>query len=190
VPGRNPGQAEGAFLAPLMGAVLGLFPPENCHPLTHGPPGDRRLIFNRELPMWGLGHDGLRFGLVAAMRFRVIEDPSNGPFRVSTLEYIYDIVVESAGSPAGTSALLWHWHPKTTPDIQEPHLHVKSGWADVHIDRLTGAHIPTSRVTFEDVLMFMHTELGFTPRTADWRARVEGSRRVHVDHRTWHDRAP
>lgn len=91
----------------------------------------------------------LRFG------FEVDERPGlEGGTKAVTREYIYSLRV---GRDDAGEVLTWHWHPGI-PDAPDPHLHVRADHQDVPgLDRM---HLPTSRVFFEDVLLFAIRNLG------------------------------
>jgi hypothetical protein len=79
-----------------------------------------------------------------------------GRWKVGIREYIYSLRSDRAPEH---EFLAWHWHP-TVARKPEPHAHSKSQHPDIpDFDQL---HIPTSRIFFEDILLFLHEELGAT----------------------------
>ena len=107
------------------------------------------LPCDRDAVPWYL-YAYLRFG------FDVDDRPGlEGGSKVVTREYIYSLRV---GHDSGGEVLTWHWHPGI-PDAPDPHLHVR-GVDHVDVPGLSDMHLPTSRVFFEDVLLFGIRNLG------------------------------
>jgi hypothetical protein len=118
--------------------------------------------------------------LVATHEFEVIpDDKHRGDWKVRTLAYIYTI--ESAG---GEELVEWHWHPLTTEDRPDPHMHVYGD--DRGIGKaLRKLHIPSGRVSFEQVVAFLFTDLEVEPARADWKKPLSESRSLFETHRRW-----
>jgi hypothetical protein len=72
--------------------------------------------------------------------------------KVATRKYIFTI----SGPEASATLFEWHWHPTTSPERRDPHIHVTGTNALGALDRL---HIPSWRVWFEDVLLFAIEDL-------------------------------
>ncbi len=95
----------------------------------------------------------------------VIQEPGERTWtaRVSTYRYgLYD--------RNGREILSYHWHPDARSHVTTPHLHLGGGVASWRPD-LAKAHMPTGRVTLEDVLLLAIEELTLdvAPLRADWR---------------------
>jgi hypothetical protein len=148
-----------------------------------------RLTINRAEPMWIQAGAAGTYGLIASMKYRIMEDEQNGPYRCSTLSYIYDIVRECPTDPAGEELLAFHWHPDNPQTTDEPHLHLRGGLGRLS-SGFTKLHIPTGRVTLEDMMIFLVSELGAEPRAGTEQALevLHDVRRSHVLHRSWHAR--
>lgn len=89
-----------------------------------------------------------------------------------------------------TEFLGWHYHPELNEDpIVFPHLHffcatqsaVKNDWFKI----VHGRHIPTGRVSIEEIAYFLITELGITPTRDDWLVRISNSFKRHEDRKSW-----
>lgn len=187
MPGNSPTQAVEAFTEPIKNALTCVFDPRDCYLLHKGDLNEiRALTFNKQQPMWATsnGQPQRQYALVAGILYSIIEDDQNGPYRCTTHQYIYDLIRYDAGDPAGATMLAWHWHAK----FSDPHLHIEPGGASGLDPGLWRAHIPTARVTLEDILMFMIRDLGVTPRCTNWREIIEPIRETHVEKRTWHHR--
>jgi hypothetical protein len=61
----------------------------------------------------------------------------------------------------------WHWHPTRTPQKPYPHLHVRSEHRLLGL-ALKNLHMPTGRVSFEEVVRFLIDELRVVPTRTDW----------------------
>lgn len=95
-------------------------------------------------------------------------------WKVATDGYIYE-VAESSGPPL----FGWHYHPDSRPDC---HFHVYSSVGPLNLHH---AHLPTARVAFEEVLIFLLQDLEMAARRDDWPERLASNLGRHVRHRTW-----
>lgn len=107
----------------------------------------------------------------ASMKYRFIEHEQG--YRVTTLEYIYSLSLADAE--------LWdlHWHPVGDSPETRPHLH-----ASIPNAGSKRQHRPTGRMTFEDAVEWAILS-GVPPAREDWAEIIEGSKAVHVKHRSW-----
>jgi hypothetical protein len=98
---------------------------------------------------------------------------------MSTQEYIYNV---SDSEESHEYLFAWHWHPTYRPDC---HLHVKAMLANEM--GLTKKHLPTARVSFEEVLWFLIDEFDVFPAKEpdECRAILEDTRTRHERHRHW-----
>lgn len=116
----------------------------------------------------------------ASQRFRLIEIPENdhrreaGKFRVTTLEYAYNLIRPSHGT------LSWHWHPNGNSTEARPHMHLPGD---------SRGHYPTARFAIEDVIEWVITA-GARPACLDWDQRLMETGGVHKLYRSWVDPAP
>jgi hypothetical protein len=107
------------------------------------------LICNPVRPLFLTGTMGFTF------------QPENRPalgsgWKVTTTKYLFSL---RAGREDADELFAWHWN---SGDWPEPHVHVMAQHTELPgLDQL---HIPTSRVFFEDVLLFAINELGATCR--------------------------
>jgi hypothetical protein len=99
-----------------------------------------------------------------------------GGMKAAIRKYIYSL---RTGRDEADEFVSWHWHPENR---LQPHVHVRAGHSDVA--GLRDMHIPTSRVFFEDVLLFAITELNATCREGAVELLAESRRRTH-DWATW-----
>lgn len=128
--------------------------------------------------------DGGRIGLDLGMQYEVValpDDPVRGPYKVSTRKYMYTVK-----SPPDGEVLAWHWHPSTSGNAgHEPHVHV--GTRELGPESLLKKkmHIPTGRVSIEEVIRFCITELGGVPQRQDWLSVLADSEDLFNMFRTW-----
>ena len=99
-----------------------------------------------------------------------------GGVKAVTRKYIYGL---RTGRDEADEFLAWHWHPENRA---QPHVHIRTNHPDVA--GLPGMHIPTSRVFFEDVLLFAVSELDATCRDGAQDLLAESLRRTH-DWASW-----
>ena len=126
---------------------------------------------------------------------RVVEVRTDkGPrFRVSTVKYIYSFF-----RPADDAFVGWHYHPELV-GVKIPHMHIydkntneetKAG-CKPHI--LHDMHLPSGRVSLEDVIAFAISELNVVPdkkREHDWRKVLGETSARFEENKTWGTRAP
>lgn len=127
--------------------------------------------------------------LSASQKFRIVEDPREGfegEWKSSTLEYIYEVRVDpDSVEPSDRVDLFgWHWHPLTTPARLEPHMHVRTPYPALGAT-LGKLHLPTGRVSFEEVILFLICELGVTPVREDWEEVLAETLMRFKTYRTW-----
>lgn len=190
MPGRTPTEAVEEFLGPIRDALSCIARGK----VTTSPSGARSPQVGRQY-QWHLnngagaplrrrkdapplaGPDGLEFA--AAMWWRVIEDPNNGPYRVTTTGYHYSLSV-------GTNEL-WalQWQPDGPSPVTWPHMHLGSKLLDKDAPVTPSAHLPTSRMTFETAIRWCF-EFGAEPLHDDWQERLADTEGPHLRHRSWH----
>jgi hypothetical protein len=78
----------------------------------------------------------------------------------------------------------YQWHPGGRSPVTWPHLHLGAG-AEVGRTELASAHLPTGRVSIEEVLRLAITELGVEPLRDDWREVLERTQAAYETWRTW-----
>jgi hypothetical protein len=114
--------------------------------------------------------------LTVKMLYRVTEDEGErGPWKVKTAGYNYSI---QDGSEK--EILAYHWHPATKPSY--PHLHVcpASG-----VNLLRKIHLPTARISVEDVLQLLIEQFKVKPIRHDWEKVIKKTKAAYEKFRTW-----
>jgi hypothetical protein len=111
--------------------------------------------------------------------YRIVEEPSEvrGPWKVSTVGYIYEVVNRD-----GQRIIAYHWHPMDHGTPQFPHLHVGLG-SGAH-NSYAKPHYPTGRVALEQVLRLLIVEFGVEPRRDDWADILDDSQAAYEEWRT------
>lgn len=125
---------------------------------------------------------GQRIAITVVQSYRVgqEDDEKRSSWRVHTASYAYGLHrLEDE-----RQVLAYHWHPDDTPDVPFPHLHIGSGAGDLRA-RFSKYHLPTGRVTVEDVVLLAVREFGVEPLRRDWERVLRESRRTFEQRRTW-----
>jgi len=126
------------------------------------------------------GSDGLRLtdGLRLFFSFIVNTVEKSGESAMTTLRYDYEIFRPTQPT---NSIFGWHWHPESRRSkVSYPHLHVRSA------SEFPTKHLPTGRVSIEDVILFTFDELGVQPTNGDSRRIITEVRDRHKLFRSWH----
>lgn len=126
------------------------------------------------------GHEGLRLtdSLRLLFSFTVNTVEKSGESAMTTLRYDYEIFrLTQPKNPIFS----WHWHPKSRRSkVGYPHLHVRSA------SEFPTRHLPTGRVSIEDVILFAFDELDVQPTHGNARRIVTEIRDRHKLFRSWH----
>jgi len=101
-----------------------------------------------------------------------------GEYKVSTLEYIYNV---GERPDARDYMFAWHWHPNQPP--VDCHLHVDAELSNGM--KLSRKHIPTARISFEEVLRFLIDEFDVQHSNDRWREVLAETQQRHEKRRSW-----
>lgn len=116
--------------------------------------------------------------LTATQNFHFEMDPDYArEWKVKTDGYAYALFVSE--DEAG-QVFSWHWHPEIKPSC---HVHV--GPRQGRSRALYRLHLPSGRVSFEEVLRFLIEEMGVRPARKDWDAILSDSQARFEAFRTW-----
>jgi len=98
-------------------------------------------------------------------------------WRVHNLQYIYSIGV---GPKLDDAFVAWHWHP----DVRtECHVHVFAEHPDM--PGLPEMHLPSRRVSFEQIVRFAITDLNVR-HTENWERVLDDSEALFDEYKSWH----
>ena len=112
-------------------------------------------------------------------QYRIVEaEGDRGPWKVTTVKYSYGLEAD------GREIVSFQWHPDGASSMTEPHLHLGAG-AEIGLEPLAGAHVPTGRVSIEDVLLFAIQDLKAEPKRDDWDVVLRDGKQKHEQWRTW-----
>jgi len=100
----------------------------------------------------------------------------SGERKVATRDYAYTL---ADGEERRNEIFSWQWHPTTGKE--DPHLHAHRGRSGT----LGKLHLPTGRIAFEDVLLFLVDDWGLTPCQDDGEQTLRESRSRFHAFRTW-----
>jgi hypothetical protein len=171
VPGRDEREAWRAFKDPIAKAV-------GCVDMT------ARLVersFSNGVSLLASSANGVPFGpaLILTFSWQVEPAPFEGEqVRMTTKRYDYTLTLRTNPSEV---VFGWHWHPASKQShITYPHLHVPSAL------KFKTRHIPTGRVSLEDVILFGFDDLKVPPAHDDARRIVTEVRERHKQYRSWH----
>jgi hypothetical protein len=131
------------------------------------------------------GETGVHLRLT--QQYRVVEDPDLGeraPFKCSTAAYHYALE-----DPEERELLAFHWHPQGRSSVTWPHIHIGEA-AELGWDGLQGAHVPSGRISIEEVLRFAIAELGVEALRPDWPEVLETTQGQYEIWRTWGGSSP
>lgn len=133
---------------------------------------------------------GTGFFLTIGIEFEVYDTGAHGQarFRVKTRRYQHEILTEDFGE-----VVLFHWHPDEEAGQVvrlHPHIHIGPRLLvdDPAITRR--AHVPSGRVSVEDVIDFAIRDLDATPRRDDWESVINESREKFRTHANWGTGSP
>jgi hypothetical protein len=176
VPGKTPREAVKAYLDPLQknAAIVckGVLRVNNYDILDVV----SVLTLTDSAPL--SGRADLLLSIV--QQYKIIRDPENGPYRVTTRYYKYAVETEDSLEIFG-----YHWHPEGSSPVVFPHLHIGPG-AGIGKSELTcKAHFPTGRVAFEDVIQFLIDEFDVQPDRALWQELSDKTKALFTKHKSW-----
>lgn len=184
MPGHTPHEAVENYRQPIVRAVKTLNPTaflvrgRGSHNFQLGAEGYWRLGDEEGLRLTSVdGDTGMRFQ--AEQRYRIVEcdpqkhDPELGCYRVTTLMYAYELIVD------GTTAWQMHWHPIGHSDEFRPHYHL-SGQPTFSVKQ----HLPSGRHTIEDAVEWC-VNRGAVPADQNWETVIAETKGIHVLHRSW-----
>lgn len=119
--------------------------------------------------------DGNTLYLTATQSFRMRQHKRE--WTVSTEEYIYNVAERE---DTRDYMFAWHWHPNQRPEC---HMHVDAKLSNGMT--LSRRHLPTARISFEEVLLFLIEECAVIPADPGWRKVLEDNQQRHERYRTW-----
>jgi hypothetical protein len=172
VAGKKPYLAVKAFVGPIQRAA-GCFASCKVTADSYDPDQEGILTLNEgERVKLRRSRGGPQIELEALMRYRIVEHPVKGPWKVSTTSWSYELIRD------GRPTLAFHWHPVSNSPIVTPHAHALAS------SSFRKTHIPTGRVLIEDVLTLAE-ELGANPLNAEWKAIMDENRANFMLGATW-----
>jgi hypothetical protein len=184
LPGRTSKEAVDAFTAPLrqsLSCILG--PAAVLKGTGDAPTGGPYLVVlygqTGPAPLGG-PHN---IGLVFQHTYVVVPTGEAGSrYRVHSRSYSYELTTTDE-----RPLLRYDWHPDSDDEgaIPYPHLHLSGHTKPVD---LTHAHLPTGRVSLEEVLRFAISQLAVPvhrDHQADWAQILEANEAAFRAHSSW-----
>ncbi len=123
----------------------------------------------------------------AAQAFRIVKDQRYpGEWKVQTLAYTYNVKVAPKKLREGESpdVIMWHWQPHRSPEHASPHTHPPTSHRLFGLS-LPDLHVPTGRVSFEEIIRFLIGEVRVLPLDEDWPKVLDRTESHYRMHRTW-----
>ena len=124
--------------------------------------------------------------LAVTQGYRILRNSEVGEqpdFRLTITLYYYTIM-----SIDGREIVSFQWHPNSG-GVDSPHLHIGSLMIDTNRHdlgrRFSRLHLPTSRVSIEQVIEALITQFDLTPMRADWRSVLDEGLGAFTQSRTW-----
>jgi hypothetical protein len=169
------------YMAPLQQAIS-CVSKAVLRPTGYEPSATAHMLSSEQKPC-ALPKTDLCFDV--AQWFYIIEDPLNGPWRVTTAGYQYSIETND-----GEEVLGYHWHPDSLSPFKEPHLHLGQG---AQIGRAefeaAKAHLPTGRVSMEDFIQLLIEVFDAKPRR-DWKEVLRTTAERFRRYASWGSKPP
>ena len=173
--GKTPKQAVENFLAPIRQAVsciTSTFVISGFDPNRSSKP--HVLAVNNGDPVKLTSTPPLY--LTVQMQYRVVEVTGDrGPWKVTTAGYNY-----SVQGRLEKEIFAYHWHPWVRPSY--PHLHVCQASG---VNVLRKIHLPTARISIEDVLQLLIEQFKVEPIRQDWEKVFKRTKAAYEKFRTW-----
>jgi len=193
MPGRNESEARKAYRDPIADALKCVAAGSRHQFRSHGSvtKGDATLetfaLDRGQLVALG-GPRNTRLQVVQNLVPLWVAESKH--WRMTTREYIYLLVTKDV-------EVAWHWHPLTSPRGGDPstrphsHIQLPEGTASEKARKaITRLHIPSGRVTVEQVVRYIIEECEVKPLHDDWDQMLSAGHDLHVEHRTWHSDTP
>lgn len=154
-----------AFREPIL-RVVGCID-QTARPKEHTFASGVRFLGGKEIPFGDALHLSFAFHLEHGQK--------DGVDRMTTLRYEFTLTDQ-----ATRRVFAWHWHPESKRSrVIYPHLHMPKGTPHAK------AHVPTGRVTLEEVVLFGFHDLGVEPAVENGLSIVEQAMGTHKKYRAW-----
>jgi len=172
--GKTPKQAVENFLAPIRRAlscitrsfVISGFDPNSSKPHVLTINNGDAVKLNSTPILY----------VTVQMQYRVVEAKGDrGPWKVTTAAYNYSIQ-----DRLEKEIIAYYWHPTVKPFY--PHLHVCPATG---VNLLRKIHLPTARISIEDVLQLLVEQFKVKPIRQDWKKVLMETKGVYENFRTW-----
>lgn len=126
--------------------------------------------------------------LVANQNYSIVhtDDETSEPWKVATRGYFYGLQTDH-----GAEVASFHWSPQTSGTITRPHAHIGRRLLSEPVTLgsmsfdLPKVHIPTGRVSFEDVIRMAIEEFEIEPRRDDWAKILERTQSALEQWKSW-----
>jgi len=193
VAGHTPQEAVNNYIKPLTEALLCITQQRLSRPLSKGLKLNTSYATNlaKMDPVALKGQPQLKFS--AGQTFQIVESDKpnpNGRIKISTRSYFYEITTSD-----DHQILSFHWQPEAKPSkpgdevIVTPHLHVgaiiTSGQTVIRPDEFHKVHVPTGRVSLEQVIWLLIVQFGVAPLKPSWRRTLKQTEDNYERWKSW-----
>jgi hypothetical protein len=121
----------------------------------------------------------LSLGLAQYSRIVETDDQARGPWKVRTAGYQYELL------RGADEFLRFEWHPDSRSHATFPDLHVGGAACQDGASLLSRTHLPTGRITLEQIVRLAIEELDVHPLRGDWQEILAASDEAFRQWRTW-----
>lgn len=111
----------------------------------------------------------------ALMHYEIVHAETE--WKISTRSYFYRLVISAS------EVFAMHWHPTGESRYVRPHVHLRPAGTTEGTAKL---HMPTGRLSFEEAVEWA-INCGLPPARDDWRQILDGSKKLHIQHRSWNN---
>lgn len=174
MPGLTPQKAFEDFRKPIDEAVRCLHPSIRLR--------ERWYAANKSVYLGSPQATGIPFkannapGYKLELQFQLNVVSCDEGFRMSTNRYIHEI----KGPRSDVRVAAWHWHPDVkNSSVAYPHFHLPDKTP------FSTKHFPSGRITVEEIIRFVITEMEAEPTNNRWAESLDESEALHKLHRSW-----
>lgn len=181
LPGKTPNEAFDAYARPLKDALACITSEVLLR--RRVPKSDGKI----GIPLWEFLfiNNPVRlkdspFAFNFSQYFRVV--PFDPGYKVKTEAYTYEIMDDATRH----ELFSFHWEPNApSSQIKIPHMHLGFATKGHSLPIDNKAHVPSGRVSVEDVISFLISELGVPPLRLDWKDTIATTRQAFMTYKSW-----
>ncbi len=172
---RNPREADSNFAYYFRESLSVV---TNAFLLASADKDERILIYEPPVKLQRKAGDPLYMSITQTYLVTQAEEG----YKARTTSYVYSLLTKK--DDTFREIVEFHWHPRSTPKLRWPHLHVNGKTDDGDISRV---HLPTARVCVEDFLRLLIRDFGVLARLPydEWKKILAKNKAAFVEHSSW-----